>query len=243
MLRKLSYISLICYIFLLNSCKFRDDDKDDITLGFSQCIDNDIWRKSMDHSMEVEASLHPEVRLTIYNANRNVKKQIDDIEKFIDDSVDVIIISPYESDSIVPVIEKAFAKGIPVVIIDRKVNTTNYSAYIGADNIEVGRIAGKHIISTSKGVANVIEIKGGGLTSPVYERSLGFNQIVKQYPTIKVTSVTVDEYGRPKSDFKNLLNLNATIDYVFCFNDIISYNAWKIAKTKGLEKKNKVYRC
>lgn len=111
MLRKLSYIILISYILLLNSCKPSDDNKDEIKIGFSQCIDHDIWRKSMDHSMEVEASLHPEVHLTIYNANRKAKKQISDIEKFINDNVDVIIISPYESDSIVPVIEKAYAKG------------------------------------------------------------------------------------------------------------------------------------
>ena len=239
MLRKLSYIILISYTLLLTSCKLGDDDKAKVSIGFSQCIDHDIWRKSMDHSMEVEASLHPEVNLTIYNANRNAKKQISDIEKFINDNVDVLIISPYESDSIVPVIEKAYAKGIPVIIMDRKVNTTNYSAYLGADNIEVGRIAGRHIISSSKGAANVIEIKGGAMTSPVYERSLGFNQIVKQYPNIKVTSVNVDDYGRPKSDFNDLLEKNSNIDYVFCFNDIIAYNAWKIAKTKGVEKKIK----
>ena len=239
MIRSIFFILLLSFVLIQSSCNSSDKDKSKISIGFSQSIDHDIWRKSMDHAMEVEASLHPEVQLTIYNANRKAKNQIRDIEKFINDNVDVIIISPYESDSIVPVIEKAYAKGIPVIIIDRKVNTTNYSAYLGADNIEVGRIAGKFIISQSKGAANVIEIKGGAMTSPVYERSLGFNQIVKQYPNIKVTSVNVDDYGRPKSDFENLLDKNSNIDYVYCFNDIIAYNAWKIVKTKGLEKKIK----
>ena len=239
MIRKFSYLTLIVYSLLLNSCQGGDENKTKISIGFSQCIDNDIWRKSMDHAMEVEASLHPGVKMTISNANRKASKQIQDIEEFINTKVDVIIISPYESDSIVPVIEKAYAKGIPVIIIDRKVNTSNYSAYLGADNIEVGRIAGRHIISSSKGVANVIEIKGGALTSPVYERSLGFNQIIKQYPNIKVTSVNVDEYGRPKNDFNDLLDKSSNFDYVFCFNDVIAYNAWKIAKIKGLEKKIK----
>ncbi len=83
------------------------------------------------------------VKLTIHNANSQAKKQIDDIEKFIADKVDVIIVSPFESDSIIPVIEKANAIGIPVIIVDRKVNTSNYTAYLGADNVEVGRIAGR----------------------------------------------------------------------------------------------------
>ena len=92
MLRKLNYIILGSFILMLNSCKLEDDDKAKISIGFSQSIDYDIWRKSMDHAMEVEASLHPEVKLTIYNANRHAKKQIRDIEKFIANKVDVIIV-------------------------------------------------------------------------------------------------------------------------------------------------------
>lgn len=130
MLRKLSYIILTSYIFLLYSCKFGDDDTAKMSIGFSQSIDHDIWRKSMDHAMEVEAALHPEVNLTIYNANRNEKKQIHDIERFIADKVDVIIVSPFELDSIIPVIEKANAKGIPVILIDRKVNTSIGRAHV-----------------------------------------------------------------------------------------------------------------
>src|SRR5665647_1779951 len=102
MLRKFSYIILISYTLLLNSCKLGNDDKAKISIGFSQSVSNDNWRISMNHAMEVEAALHPEVNLTIYNANRQAKKQIHDIEKFIADKVDVIIVSPFESDSIVP---------------------------------------------------------------------------------------------------------------------------------------------
>ena len=83
MLRKLSYIILITYALLLNSCKYGDEDKAKISIGFSQSVSNDNWRISMNHAMEVEAALHPEVNLTIYNANRQAKKQIQDIEMFI----------------------------------------------------------------------------------------------------------------------------------------------------------------
>jgi ABC-type sugar transport system substrate-binding protein/DNA-binding response OmpR family regulator len=238
MLRKLSYIILISYALLLTSCKFGDDDKAKISIGFSQCIDNDIWRKSMDHSMEVEASLHPEVHLTIYNANRKAKKQISDIEKFINDNVDVIIISPYESDSIVPVIEKANASGIPVIIVDRKVNTSNYSAYLGADNVEVGRIAGRHIVSLSKGNANVFEIKGASYTSPGLERTMGFRQILNQYPNIKIISIDAKKDELPKDVFIKILKNAPEINYVYAYNDVIAYQAWKAAK--GENAKNKI---
>jgi signal transduction histidine kinase/AraC-like DNA-binding protein/CheY-like chemotaxis protein len=193
----------------------------------------------MNHAMEVEASLHSGVSLKIYNANRKATTQISDVERMINDKYDVIIISPFESDSIVPVIEKAKARGIPVIIVDRKANTSNYTAYLGADNIEVGRLAGKHIVSSTKGHANVIEIVGDPKTSPGLERSLGFKQIVKQYPGIKVFSIYSDDYGHPKIDYAKLLDSLPNIDYVYSFNDLIAYNAWKIAKSKGIEKKIK----
>ena len=130
------YSIIICFfIVLLHSCGKSSGKEDKITIGFSQSVGNDLWRTSMNHSMEVEASLHPGINLTIYNANRSASRQISDIQKFIDSKVDVIIVSPFDSDSIVPVIEKARENGIPVIIIDRKANTSNYTAFIGADNI------------------------------------------------------------------------------------------------------------
>ncbi|MBA0884480.1 substrate-binding domain-containing protein [Flavobacterium undicola] len=239
MLRKSRLIVLSIFLFILNSCKLSEEEKATVNIGFSQCIDNDIWRKSMEHEMGIEASLHSEINLKVYNANRKAKNQIRDIERMIEDKMDVIIISPFESDSIVPVIEKAKAEGIPVILVDRKVNTSNYKAYLGADNIEVGRIAGRNIVSLSKGNANVLEIRGEATTTPGSERSLGFRQIIKQYPGIKLISIVADNYGRPKDDYIKILDSLNKIDYVFAFNDIVAYNAWKIAKGKGLDKKIK----
>lgn len=232
-------IYTLLVLITLFSCNSNDNSKKTISIGFSQSVDDDIWRTSMNHEMEVEASLHPEVNLRIYNANRQPKKQIRDIEKFIKDKVDVIIVSPFESDSIVPVIEKAKIKGIPVIVVDRKLNTTNYTAYLGADNIEVGRLAGKYLVSISKGHANVIQIYGDLDTSPGLERNLGFKQIVQQYPGIKVFDIDSDDFGHPKTNYIKLLDSLSNIDYVYAFNDLIAYNAWKIAKDKGLDKKIK----
>nr|WP_314896349.1 substrate-binding domain-containing protein [uncultured Flavobacterium sp.] len=239
MSRRVCFILLAGFLCILNSCNSSDEDKKEVSIGFSQSIDHDIWRKSMDHAMEVEASLHPEVNLRIYNANRQPKKQIRDIEKMIEDKTDVIIVSPFESDSIIPVIEKANAKGIPVIIVDRKINSSNYTAYLGADNVEVGRIAGKHIVSLSKGHANVIEIKGAYYTSPGLERSLGFRQIVNQYPGIKVITLEAQNDELPKNGFVKALESYSDINYVYAYNDIIAYQSWSVAKEKKLEKKIK----
>ncbi|SHL81819.1 hybrid sensor histidine kinase/response regulator transcription factor [Flavobacterium xinjiangense] len=230
------FILLASFICILNSCNSSDKDKSEISIGFSQCVGSDIWRVSMNHAMEVEASLHPEINLTIYNANRKASKQISDIQKFIDKKVDVIIISPFESDSIVPVIEKAQSKGIPVIIVDRKANTSSYTTYLGADNLEVGRLAGKHIVSICHGDATVIEINGDFTSSPGLERSMGFKQIVSQYPNIKVFTIEADDFGHPRADYGRLLDSLHDIDFVYSFSDMIAYNAWKIAKNKEVDK-------
>lgn len=237
MLRKLSYIILISFFLLLCSCNSNTKDKPSISIGFSQSIsEDDSWRKSMDNTMKVEASLHPEIDLTIYNANGSTKKQILDIEKLIKNQVDVLIVAPYGSDSIVPVIEKASKKGIPVIIVDRKVNTSNYTAFLGADNVEVGHIAGKYIVSMSKAQANILEIKATTDISPSVERSLGFKQIIDQYPNIKKTSISAPDLASINNNFSKVLDSMPKIDYVFAFNDIIALQAWEVAKRKGREK-------
>ncbi|OYX27637.1 MAG: AraC family transcriptional regulator [Flavobacteriales bacterium 32-35-8] len=239
MLRKYSFIIIFGVIIFFNSCK-SSTEVDPVSIGFSQCINQDIWRMSMNHEMTVEASLHPRVKLTIYNANRKVKKQIQDIEKMIQDKKDIIIVSPFESDSIVPVIEKAVLKGIPVIVVDRKVNTSNYTAHIGADNIEVGRIAAKHIVSLSKGNANVVEIKGNSSTSPGYERNLGFRQILDKYPGVKVVTMEAKRDELVLDDFLKILNNFPNINYIYAYNDEIAYQTWMVLKKRGLEKSIKI---
>ncbi|KAB1156950.1 hybrid sensor histidine kinase/response regulator transcription factor [Flavobacterium luteum] len=237
MLRKLIYIILISYLLLLYSCNPGTKDLHTISIGFSQSIsEDDSWRKSMDNTMKVEASLHPEINLTISNANGSTKKQIIDIEKMIENLVDVLVVAPLGSDSIVPVIEKAYKKGIPVIIVDRKVNTSNYTAFLGADNVEVGHIAAKYIVSASKAHANIVEIKATTAISPSVERSLGFKQIIDRYPNIKNTSISALNLESINNDFSKVLDRMPIINYVFAFNDNIALQAWEVAKRKGREK-------
>ncbi|WP_348825540.1 hybrid sensor histidine kinase/response regulator transcription factor [Flavobacterium aestuarii] len=230
-------IYILFVLILLFSCNSKEDNQKRIIIGFSQSISEaDSWRKSMDNTMMVEASLHPEIDLTICNADGSTKKQIADIEKMIENHLDVLIVAPYGSDSIVPVIEKANAKGIPVIIVDRKVNTENYTSYLGADNVEVGHIAGKYIVSKSNAHGTILEIKATTAISPSVERSLGFKQIIDQYPNIKKISITAPDLASINKNLSKVLDSMPKIDYVFAFNDIIALQAWEVAKQKGREK-------
>lgn len=223
----------------LVSCKQKQGDK--IKVGFSQAMTTDDWRKQMNSSIKIEASLRPEVDLTIKDANNNVGKQIEDIERFISNKVDVIIVSPIQSKPLTAVVEKSIKAGIPVLVVDRKIEGESYTAYLGADNIEIGRIAGRYIISHSKGSGNIIEITGASGSSPAYERTLGFNQIIKENKRFKIVNTIQGDWEKEsvKAPLKAILLQNPNVEYIFAHNDRMALSAWETAKTLGLEKKIK----
>ncbi|MBT8237578.1 MAG: substrate-binding domain-containing protein, partial [Croceitalea sp.] len=175
-IRKISFYILLAPLLFLSCQKTETVNK--IKIGFSQCLSDHPWRDAMNHSMKIKASLYPEVQLTIYEAKNDIQQQISHVELMIKNGVDAIIISPLDPNAIAASIEKAYDKGIPIIVLDRKVNTGKYTAFIGADNLEVGRNAGRYIASTPQENSNVIELRGSDVSSPVNERSQGFRQII-----------------------------------------------------------------
>ncbi len=225
LLRLLFLVSLFC----LSSCK--TDTVKVYKIGFSQCQD-DEWRDAMNESMIIQAALHPEIDLTIFQSYLDYRQQISHIEKMIHEKMDLIIVSPLEPDSIVPVIEKAYKMGIPVIIVDRKINSNKYTTYIGADNLEVGGTAAKYIASFNNKYKRVIEIMGADSSSPVLERSAGFHQEVSNEPKIDVVlSMKGLDEDRFNADLDSLKN--NPVDFIYAFNDQLAHQAYQIWKGNG----------
>ena len=232
---------LLLFVTCLSLVSCEKKRGENIKVGFSQAMTTDDWRKQMNSSMKIEASLRPEVDLIISDANNNVKKQVEDIERFISNKVDVIIVSPIESKPLTAVVEKSIKAGIPVLVIDRKIEGENYTAYIGADNIEIGRIAAKYIISHTKGSGKIVEIMGADGSSPALERSLGFNQIINENKNYKVVYAIHGDWEKEsvKKPLNTFLLQNPDVQYIFSHNDRMGLSAWETAKSLGLEKKIK----
>ena len=235
-IRTFNILIPITFIFLIfvGGCSNTSEVKK-YKIGFSQCISKDDWRKSMDHEMKVEASLNSEIDLNIFQANGDVELQKSQIEFMIDNDYDVIIISPLRAKPLVPIIDKAYDKGIPIIIVDRKIDSQKFTAYVGANNIDVGRNAANYIASKIEKKINVLEIKGGDDSSPVTERHLGFYQIVDIEPNINVVySIKDRDIEQRLPQIFDSLNVKP-INFIFAFNDEIAYNTWKIAKARGIE--------
>lgn len=234
MIQKIKYILIKGVIFLLLILVTISCDNNlakSYKIGFVNCFDNDLWRISMVNSMKVEASLHPEINLEVFETINDVDLQYTYFKYLIDNDYDVIIISPLDSELVVPLIEEAKSKDIPVILIDRKAKTNAYTTFIGADNYEVGELAAKYIASSSNGKANVVEVYVSPKTSVGYERSSGFNNWVIEYPNIKVVDrILAADIDNHREEIKLAVKNIPDIDYFFVFNDLLAREAWEIAQ-------------
>ena len=180
--RIFALISILCFV-LLTSCNQSQTQKK-FTIGFSQCTGGDAWRRQMFVAMQGELAFHPEIELLYKDAENSNEKQISDITQFIKQRVDLLIVSPNEADPITPIVEKAFQNGTPVIIIDRRTSSSMYNAYIGANNYEIGKLAGGYIAELLKGKGSIVEIWGRRGSSPAIDRHRGFAEVISGFAEI-----------------------------------------------------------
>ena len=155
----------------LTSCISREDEQ--FRIGVSQCS-QDEWRDKMNAEMQREAMLSHEISLEIRSADDDSRKQKEDIQYFIENKVDLLIVSPNEAGEVTPAVDKAFDAGIPVIVVDRNVTGDKYTAFISADNVQIGFIQGQYVADNLKSGDKVIEIKGLTGSTPAMERHDGF---------------------------------------------------------------------
>lgn len=148
--------SILSFLFL--SCEEPREEK--FVIGFSQCVANDAWRDAMHEEMFRELSFYPNLSLEIKDAKGNNELQIAQIRELQKQKVDLLIVSPNESEPITPIVEEVFRSGIPVIVVDRKINSNQYSAYIGGNNYEIGYTAGQYVRNIFDKEIKILEIWG-----------------------------------------------------------------------------------
>lgn len=197
-------------------------------VAVSQCS-MDEWRDQMNEEMRREAFFHTDLNVEYHSTADNSEEQIKDIESFIERKVDLIVVAPNEEEALRPVIEKAYDAGIKVVMIDRKANTDKYTAYVGGDNVDVGRQAAKYIIDRLPNGGNIIEIEGLASSSASQERKIGFHEVIDRHPEIHIVGSAVADWQKKKaySVMKELgKKLGDTrVDIVFAYNDRMAIGA------------------
>jgi ribose transport system substrate-binding protein len=214
--------------------------------GFSQVTVVEPWRVQFNKDMQKEAAKHPELELIITDGQDKTEKQVADIENLIQQGVDVLIISPKESAGLTGVTLKAIDAKIPVIILDRNVNTDKYTQFIGGDNVAIGRAAGEYAVKLLGGSGNakgnIVELWGGMGTQPAHDRHDGFAEFTGKEPGIKSLLQPIDtDWKQPKGYevMSTALKSFDKIDLVYGHNDPVAYGAFLAAKDGGREKEIK----
>ena len=206
-------------------------------IGVSQCSD-DEWRHKMNNEIVREALFYDGVEVEIRTAKDNNRNQIADIKYFIDKKVDLLIVAPNEAAAITPVVEKAYRQGIPVVVIDRKILSDKYTAFVGADNYEIGKDVGQYILNRLHGKGKVLEITGLEGSTPAMERHKGLTDVLKEEPGIEITASVDGAWLQSVAGEKmdSVFQTNKNIDLVFAQNDRMAIGAYLSARQQQLEK-------
>ena len=240
MLREMRWCNSAFMVGLFSLLVFITGCKEDIphyVIGMSQCSD-DSWRHKMNDEILREAMFYDGVSVEIRSAHDDNKRQIEDIRYFIDKKVDLLIVAPNEAAPITPVVEEAFDKGIPVIMVDRKILSDKYTAFMGADNYEIGREVGNYLAAKLGGKGNIVELTGLSGSTPAMERHQGFMSAISHYPDIhllaKADAAWEREPGRIIMD--SLLKIYPKIDAVYSHNDGIAPGAFEAAQKQGREK-------
>jgi len=232
------WLYILFFTLLFSACS--DNNVKKYVIGVSQCSE-DIWRDKLNNELVMSTYQHDNVTLKFASANDNDRLQKQQIEQFIKEGVNLLIVSPNQIHTISSVIDKAYDAGIPVILFDRKTDSRKYTAFIGADNYEAGHEIGYFIGQQLEGKGNIAEICGLQASSPAIERNRGFMDALKNYPDIKVVARGygdwIKESGVTAMD-SILVQSKESFQYVFAQNDRMALGALqsiKKHKVKGIK--------
>lgn len=206
-------------------------------IGISQCSEDD-WRAKMNDEVLREIMLHEDATVEIRSANDDNATQIADIKYFADNGFDIIIAAPNEAGAITPVISEVYHKGIPVIVFDRDVDGTEYTAHIGTDNEGIGSAAGRyalHLLAPRTSSPRAIELYGLRGSTPAAGRHTGFTREFTDGGGVIVATGYADwNQSDAERVADSLLTLYPDIDLIFAHNDRMAIGASNVARRKGL---------
>ena len=231
-------LPILMAAILSGSCS---EEKPRFVIGVSQCS-QDIWRDKLNDELRMGTYFHDGVELRFASADDSDEKQIEQINDFVEKGIDLLIVAPNQEAAVSPAIDQVYGKGIPVIVFDRKTNSEKFTAYIGADNFEMGRLMGEYIATQLGGKGRVLEIMGLKGSSPAIERHNGFESALKSYPAITLVASLQGDWTEQSavnavSEWQASVgggqsDAASQIDFVFGQNDRMAVGASRVLSAR-----------
>ncbi|MDI9506487.1 MAG: substrate-binding domain-containing protein [Candidatus Excrementavichristensenella sp.] len=207
-------------------------------IGMSQCNLGEPWRVAMNDQIAAAAKDYPMFEIIWADAAQDNSKQIADIENFMQMGVDLIITSPNEATPLTDVVKRVYEAGIPIILLDRKIDGDTYTQFIGADNVYIGRVCGEYVADVLlPDGGKICEIEGLAGTSGGIERDQGFREGIAKNPKLEIIAHNNADWLREKAITvaEEMLQAHDEIDLFFCLNDPMAEGAYIAAKNAGRE--------
>lgn len=216
-----SFYFLLASAIIVSSCAGHDGDK--MVIGVSQCSE-DLWRETVNSEMDRQASVMRNIEVRVKSARDDSQQQIRDIKEFMKEGVDLMIVSPNESEALTPVVSEVYRSGIPVILFDRKTSNDDYTAYVGADNRSLAERLGFYAADLLHGKGEVAVIRGLKGSTADEERYEGFMDAISDYPGVSVVAESFGNFlkDNARTAMDRILQEPAMrdgIDLVFAMND------------------------
>ena len=235
-----SFLTILLLSTAILGCNKKKEVNKRYKIGFAQAQGGDNWRESMLKEMQREVSFNNEIAFYYRDAQANSQKQKEQIQELINLKVDLLIVSPHEIQPLNAILEKAYDSKIPIVLIDRRINSEKYTAFIGASNYEVGQNAGKYTVAILKGRGKVLEITGLNTASPFIDRDKGFIDIISKNKGIELIAKINDHEANFEKKLDSFIKKNKDLDVIFAHSDYIAKNVYQICKNNGVERKIRI---
>jgi ribose transport system substrate-binding protein len=209
-------------------------------IGISQCNLGEPWRVQMNADIAKAAAANPQLEVIFKDAQNDSLRQRAQVEEFVNAGVDVLIVSPKEAAPLTPPIAQAYKKGIPVIVLDRKVLGQDFTTFIGADNRKIGKAAGQWIARLLGGKGKVVELKGLMTSTPAQDRHSGFRDGLKN-SGVEIVFEADMKWLEPEArkEMESALSVKPEIDLVYAHNDPGAHGAYLAARSASRDKKMK----
>ncbi len=201
-------------------------------IGFAQANFKEPYREHVDHELQRLVKNYPKFKLIISDGQADVNTQVSDVENFKTQQVDLLFISPFESAPLTPVVTSLYQSGTPVIELDRKTASEQYTAFVGGDNRAIAEQAGRYAASVLADGGEVAILEGLPSSSPAIERLDGFKAGIATNPKIKLVAVQPVDWMEDKAEtvFSAMLQAHPDIRLVYTSNDLAAAGAYIAVK-------------
>jgi ribose transport system substrate-binding protein len=239
-----SKLAGLCSVLLLLSCgSNKAPEKRQFFVAFSQCNNAEPYRAAQNALMQKLFDQAGDVKLVIADAQQDNSKQVAQVETFIRQKPDLLIVAPNERAALTAIMGQAMEAKIPTICLERDILQPNYTSYVHSDNMEIGRLAGQYIVDQlqkkyGKAAGNIVQMRGLLGVEGEIKRDAGAKEILAKYPDIKIVAEPVADWiqAKAKDRMTEVLRSQAKIDVVYGHNDPMAIGAYLAAKELNRDK-------